>query len=294
MKVLEKELSKSYIEMTKWDGLFLRPWDSLTFDEKGAEYCSNYWKSFIKDYNNDNPNDIKSDVIMSGKVPVYDMLLETDTLKEYGDVLYSRVILYPDLHERVLDITGELPVGIIILYTEKFKCFVPFKVSSLSDYIIFEDCIGLITDTDDEYQFYYNNNDIIDESIIKRSLLYYMKLWYGVMITILNPVTVKIVKHETKPYEPSENPSDHNIYDGNLRYVRRKVISDTDFIKTLEHGEYNRHTPCWLVSGHRRDQPTKNGIKPIFIKPHWRGPLRELKEHRTRDRELVYNKGDNN
>lgn len=293
MKILEKDLAKSYIEMTKWDGSFLRPWDSLTFTESGAEYCSNYWKSFIKDFHDEN-DDIRSDVIMSGDISVYDMILETETNKEYGDVLYSRVILFPDLSERVFDITGELPVGIIILYTEKFKGFVPFKVSAKSDYIIFEDCIGLITDTDEEYQFYYENPDIIDESTIKQSLLYYMKLWYGVMITILNPLTVKIIKRETKPYEPSENPVQEKYYDNKLRYIRRKIINDTDFIEVLEHGKYNRRTPCWLVSGHRRDQPTKNGVKPIFIKPHWRGPLRELKDHKTRERELVYNKGDNN
>lgn len=274
--------------MTKWDGLFLRPWDSLIFNEKGAEYCSNYWKSFIKDYN-DNSDSIRSDVIIGGKVPVYDMLLETDIHKEYGDVLYSRIILYPDLSERVLDMTGELPVGIIILYTEKFKGFVPFKVSAKSDYIIFEDCIGLITDTDEEYQFYYENPDIIDESIIKQALLYYMKLWYGVIITILNPATVEIVKHETRPYEPSENPVVERYYDGILKYVRRKIISDTDFIEILEHGKYDRHTNCWLVSGHWRDQPTKKGIKRIFIEPHWRGPLREMKDHKTRERELIYN-----
>ena len=290
MKILDKYTAESIINMSKWDGKFLKPWDSLTFSEDGAKYCSNYWKSFVKDKTIDD-NIILSDVILSGKIPTYDMLLETDSRKNRGDVLYARIILFPDLVDRVTDLTGELYAGIIILYTELAKVFIPFKVSGKSDGIIFEDNIGIIAESDEEYNFYVDNPDVINEDVINNGLMYYMKLWYGVMITLLNPAT-KIVIHEA--VEPREGSGDSGTPgSGKLKYVRHKVIiTEDNFIEVVEHGEYMRHTNCWLVSGHWRDQPTKNGVKRIFIKPHWRGPLRELKDHDTRDRELVYHGGD--
>lgn len=59
-----------------------------------------------------------------------------------------------------------------------------------------------------------------------------------------------------------------------LIYIKKYVINADVIEKTIERSPYTRHTLCWYVVGHWRT--LKSGEK-TFVKPHWRGVLRNNK-----------------
>lgn len=293
MEVLDSFTTESIMNMARWDGQFIKPIDSLIFTEEGANKAINFWKGFTHETP---PDGILADILMAGICPVFDVLLETETPKMLGDVLYGRVMIFPDLVERVVDLTGELYIGVLLLYTERIKVVLPFKVSETQNTLVFDDTFGVVSDDPNEVEFYKNNPELIDQTMIKKNTKFYMELWYGIMWVILNPMTRVIVRKNKEEYDTIPVVVDHEeaatpeiTTNTTIKYVKTKVITSEDFDKCADKIAHTIHKDCWYVTGHYREQPTKKGIKRIYIKPYWKGPMRELKIHDTRNRELVYN-----
>ena len=103
--------------------------------------------------------------------------------------------------------------------------------------------------------------------------------WAKIELALLNPQTIevfsnpKIVKRKAKKDRRS---GEKRI----TRYVRRHVI-DGDKIRSARKASINRHCKAWLVIGHWRHY--KNG-KKVFIKPYWKGELRELQTNLDKGR----------
>lgn len=295
MKLLDKSTTQGLMNMCKWDGKFIRPIDSLTFDECGCEKVKTFWKDKAEAFPPE--NEIYADILLSGITPVYDVLLETTTPKKRGEILYGRVMIRPDMLEMSDQLSGEIYAGILMLYTEIIKYVIPFKVSGKSDYIVFPDEYGIIASSQEETDFYMNNPDIVklyDISNWKE----YMEIWYGTMWVILHPIARHIIRKNSEP--TSSDSFDVKVQapvssDGPtiIKYTKTVVITEEDF-KRVESAIHKIKKDCWPVTGHWRNQPTKKGYVRKFIKPYWKGPLRDLKMHDTRIRELIYEESDLN
>lgn len=295
MKLLDKSTTQGLMNMCKWDGKFIRPIDSLTFDEGGCEKVKTFWKDRVDALPPE--NEIYADILLSGITPVYDVLLETTTPKKRGEILYGRVMIRPDMLEMNDQLSGEIYAGILMLYTEIIKYVIPFKVSGKSDYIVFPDEYGIVASSQEEADFYINNPDIVklyDISNWKE----YMEMWYGTMWVILHPIARHVIRKNNDTAEASTVETNTDIQpptssDGPtvIRYVKTIVITEDDF-KRVESVIRKIKKDCWPVTGHWRNQPTKNGYVHKFIKPYWKGPLRDLKMHDTRIRELIYEESD--
>lgn len=293
MKLLDKSTTQGLMNMCKWDGKFIRPIDSLTFDEGGCEKVKTFWKDRAEALPPE--NEIYADILLSGITPVYDVLLEKTTPKKRGEILYGRVMIRPDMLEMSDQLSGEIYAGILMLYTEIIKYVIPFKVSGKSDYIVFPDEYGIVASSQEEADFYINNPDIVklyDISNWKE----YMEMWYGTMWVILHPIARHIIRKNSE--STSSNSSDVDVQtpassDGPtiIKYVKTVVITEEDF-KRVESAIRKIKKDCWPVTGHWRNQPTKKGYVRKFIKPYWKGPLRDLKMHDTRIRELIYEESD--
>ena len=293
MKLLDKSTTQGLMNMCKWDGKFIRPIDSLTFDDGGCEKVKTFWKDRAEALPPE--NEIYADILISGITPVYDVLLETTTPKKRGEILYGRVMIRPDMLEMSDQLSGEIYAGILMLYTEIIKYVIPFKVSGKSDYIVFPDEYGIVASSQEEADFYMNNPDIVklyDISNWKE----YMEMWYGTMWVILHPIARHIIRKNSE--STSSNSSNVDVQapvssDGPtiIKYVKTVVITEEDF-KRVESAIRKIKKDCWPVTGHWRNQPTKKGYVRKFIKPYWKGPLRDLKMHDTRIRELIYEESD--
>ena len=80
--------------------------------------------------------------------------------------------------------------------------------------------------------------------------------------------------------------NDNKVY----RYVRHHYIK-TDELETAIYGKHsiNRKALIWYVTGHWREY-RKTG-KKIFIQPYWKGALREAKQAKPRNREIILEEG---
>lgn len=288
MKILDKKTTDAIMNIVRWDGKFIRPINSMLFDESGYQKAINFWKEHTKELPPE--GEINGDMLLSGICPVYDMLLETTEPKSRGDILYARIMIRPDLREEVPDLFGEIYAGVLLLYTDAIKVMIPFKISGKSDYIIFPDEMGIVSNDPDEVKFYTDNPNVMALYDIS-NWRFYMELWYGSLWVIMNPLTRVIFKENSDEKDIHVEGSKGTYQnDGVLRYVRSVVITADDFEKSMKGYDFTRHTDAWVVTGHRRTY--KKTGKTIYIAPYWKGPLRELRVHKTKQRELIYNEED--
>ncbi len=119
--------------------------------------------------------------------------------------------------------------------------------------------------------------------------------WYATQTALLNPVIAERFHRETVPYDIGKK----TIKKGKKapkRYVKQITIDD---LSDLEFGREKRphqiKEPLWWVSGHWRNQATKDGHKRIFIQGYWKGILRNESDSinvEPRERETVFEEND--
>lgn len=120
-------------------------------------------------------------------------------------------------------------------------------------------------------------------------------IWYGAELSMLNPLTkVIFTKPKTETYEPSIAPYQHipmstrlnKTKKRKLNYVRKHVIPIDSFKNAMTtsvevvgkggHRSFTRKTLSWYVIGHWRKL---HSGESVFVKGHWRGPLRKVKQN---------------
>ena len=126
---------------------------------------------------------------------------------------------------------------------------------------------------------------------LARSIL---KMWYGIQVSLLNPVIKEGFHRETQLVEkPTITPNKKNTKKPPIRYKKVVYLTD-DFINSDEQIKriFTRKTQCWYVTGHWRNQATKDGHKKIFIQGYWKGISRDTKTTDPREREIVFEEND--
>jgi len=122
--------------------------------------------------------------------------------------------------------------------------------------------------------------------------------WIAIQLALLNPVIKARFTKETVPVEdkPAKSNKKKTAKKAPKKYIRRITMGDISDIKIGEKakGHHQMSESFWWVSGHFRNQKTKDGHKLIFIQGYWKGPLRETAEKlydTPRERELVIDGG---
>lgn len=117
-----------------------------------------------------------------------------------------------------------------------------------------------------------------------------IKVWYGIQVSMLNS-TIKSELYDSKKTEASFIKEDciKELLCNSDMLAKRKLkfivenTQKTTIDKAVERatkrapkGEFHRHCLVWYVRGHWR---TLKSGKKVFVKPQWRGPLRETKRN---------------
>jgi len=105
-----------------------------------------------------------------------------------------------------------------------------------------------------------------------------LETWYGIQIALLHP-TVKEVFRNPRTAILKDSKTDKKRKKNKVRYIKEHIINAEELDKLI-YGESDkrtikRHALVWYVIGHWRT--LKNG-NTIFVKPYWKGALRELKK----------------
>ena len=123
--------------------------------------------------------------------------------------------------------------------------------------------------------------------------------WIAIQMALLNPVIKERFTKETIPAPEDNKKNDTKTTKTKKspkRYIKRITMGDISDIKIgeKEKGHHQMSESFWWVSGHIRNQKTKDGHKLIFIQGYWKGPLRETAEKlydTPRERELILEDG---
>ena len=237
-------------------------------------------------YDENTISGIPSDILFLDTIPLPDIIVRCNRTNEIDTF---RVVIYPDYKDRINKSNENNPakIGAIILNVDKeAKIFMEFEVIKGFNNIISTCNLG----------FYKLNLKLREYLISKFSSVEFSKafsiglsIWYAIQIALLNPVIQDVFKHPTMDVIKESNSTANNKSKKKkqkVRYIKKHVINADD-INKRHNSHYERKTYSWYVIGHWRTY--KKTGKKIFIKPYWKGILRDSKKYgdNIRERDIV-------
>lgn len=137
-----------------------------------------------------------------------------------------------------------------------------------------------------EYMEQIHPEGVLDE--VYNIVVQIFTSWYATQTALLNPIIAGRFKRETVPYDIKPTKKGKKPP---KRYIKRLTLEDiSDLEFGIEKKPHQITEPLWWVSGHWRNQATKEGHKKIFIQGYWKGVLRDTPDSiqtEPRERELI-------
>ena len=172
-------------------------------------------------------------------------------------------------------------IGAIVSYFDYGSIVTTIDVLKGSDYVMSGIELGYKNISENTKKRISSNLKVTEIQSVMSNIL---SAWYGIQISCLHP-TIKEVfsKGRTSVLEDANKRSNSNNKNKKkkIKYIKRHYITIDDINDKLNNNSYNRKSLCWYVTGHWRTY--KNG-KKVFIKPYWKGILRESKNTEIRER----------
>lgn len=244
-----------------------KPTNLIELKNGAAEKLIDLWY-----HDDDYFKDIPSDIFFGNTIPIMDILIDYEY--EGDDAVFkTHVIIFHDYKDRILasDFGNLIKVGVVIdvdgdNYNRGIAAEIMIRKGS--DKIFIEPKFGhKLPNLKKEYlSNYYCNMQILDLVVLD------MRVWYGVQIALLHPIIKDVFKNPSRAVYNSKPKAGKKKK--TLKYIKKHAINGDNIEKIVSNSKYNRHTLCWYVIGHWRTY--KNG-KRIFIKPYWKGILRDTK-----------------
>lgn len=254
-----------------------RPANLILLDRDSDREIINLWRG-----KNENLTGIPSDLFFSGNIPLIDCRISID---HGNEVIKFRFVIYPDYAERIAlsDENNSAQVGAVILDFAMGQLIQEIEVLKGHDWMMMNAAMGYRRIPKDLRDVISAKSTVSDFAGIFSELT---ATWYGIQIALLHPIVKDVFQSpKTVIDETSERKIKKNGRKRPLRYIKKHIINAGDFTEKL-HGNrsFQRHTLVWYVIGHWRSY--SNG-KKVFIKPYWKGALRETKSANAREREIV-------
>ena len=260
------------------------PTDWIVLKKKeDLQKLMNFWKP--QNYSN---NGCPNDLVMDKTVPIedivftfedYDPFNENDTGNPFK--LTTRIFLFKDYGYVVDSIKSadsdtyvSLPVGGIELnYTYKKDAQIvayPIFINNKYDILIFNMTAYKNIDR--------NKLENLSYRWIQQSCSELMEIWYGLQLTLLNPITEEVViKAKEHPISERKIVEGKGIKHRKVKYIKKYYFSFEDVETLIEkHRTHKVKCPFWYVIGHWRQY--KNGQK-VWIKGYFKGVDRHKVDH---------------
>lgn len=245
---------------------------------------------------------LPSDIFFAKTIPIMDMIImvdESDTHPEVPEPTCNyRVTILPN-YDTIVDNLGYNECGRVGYITMEMpglsnQVIMPITVTKGSNMITGGE-IGFTVDEGriDAFKKAFNQQNF------SNFIFQLISTWYSIQIALLHPTVSEVFR---KPkMEPIRKKTHHTSKKNGkkrpVKYVKvhtfdsityeRAMYGDTD-TKT----KHNMSKLAWYVIGHWRKY--KDG-KKIFIKPYWKGPLRDMKQaydENTQRERVIYTTDD--
>lgn len=268
-----------------------KPNDFIRLTHPEMEKLENLWTRFLPPGSNmGDKTMIPSDLILAGTIPLTDFIMELD-MDNNGKMYRFRIVIFENYREIIeyhleKDADWAVIVGVCIRqFTEPGTGNeIGFPITVARDV----DCINNV-----EKMYYRNVPNGYKQDAIPVGLAFLLQagalgIWYGIQLALLNPVTkdafVRAGKEKVRDTQVTEKGSTYRK--GPTRYIKVRRLHEENFDRLLKGTGRNRerHTLAWRVIGHWRHY--QNG-KSVFIKPYWKGLLKDIQKEDCRERKIV-------
>jgi hypothetical protein len=219
---------------------------------------------------------IPSDLFFANTIPLLDCRIIVDeTCRENGHVVPYRVVVFPDYAELIQLAEENEPVNVGAIVNNPVIgpcCFTPFYVVKGVDSIMFSGVgyHGVPEENIRKAQATMTMQDLSQMAIS------FLETWYGIQIALLHPTMREMFRHPKTAPDTKYLPVHSTKRKNRVKYIKVHIINSDEMNAAMfgESKTYTRHALVWYVIGHWRT--IKSGVK-VFIKPCWKGPLRDVK-----------------
>lgn len=279
-----------------------KPTDYMSLELKMLQKLRTFWLS-EKDINERGEFNVPADILWADTVPIKDMVIEPRDVDPEHRPLTKDEIAVNSVSIRIIqvqrpnidDIWSYICLLGIVEFEDGAQFVVPFGITNdggvnHANDICTTETVGILkygknitkTVLKEDHVWYWCRQNVLE--LVND----YIPVWYGIQIGLLNPAIKTVFEKHTNPkYVIAETKKDRKgKTKTKIRYVKRLVITDDVFDECVDRS-YIRTKLCWYVTGHWRNQATKNGHKRIFIQGYWKGVAREMKRSDIREREMV-------
>lgn len=247
------------------------PSDEIMLDEYSVGELLDFRESIT---GSNNINDI-SDVFWSKTIPMMDFVIN---LKKDNKNHSIRFVIFQESVDNIETIT-EGRVGLVgVLQELSTKTFSLIGVKSgthevdISREVFTEDGSKLATMDEDKHD----------------TMCLLWSLWHGIQLALLHPKLKVILSNgKTRKEYYREKDKVTGKRKRVVRYIKTHYITEGEITEKTK--EFTRHCKAWYVIGHFRHYPSG---KVGYVKGHWKGEMRELKQNLDmgRNRELEVDK----
>ena len=261
-----------------WDSINKsKPTDIIVSDEETNNKLSDIWCKKEK-------SGIPSDIFFMNTIPIMDMYIDIKLDIEVEKTFRNRIVIFPNYQNLISNNDNSddpVTIGAIVSYFDYGSIVTTIDVLKGSDYVMSGIELGYKNISENTKKRISSNLKVTEIQSVMSNIL---SAWYGIQISCLHP-TIKEVfsKGRTSVLEDANKRSNSNNKNKKkkIKYIKRHYITIDDINDKLNNNSYNRKSLCWYVTGHWRTY--KNG-KKVFIKPYWKGILRESKNTEIRER----------
>lgn len=213
---------------------------------------------------------IPSDLFFAKTIPLLDC--EISVSDENGIVKY-RVVVFDDYADSIEKSNGSpVCVGAVIPKTLGVDIFFPICVVKGVDFIVGVP-VGYMDDQSKERARLLTRLQVSQLSIM------FLETWYGIQIALLHPNIKEVFLHPSTASRGEMKRRERNERH-HVKYVKKHIVNIDDLIRCAENAKRSKKCLAWYVIGHWRHY--KDG-KKVFVKPYWKGALRELKGNAGED-----------
>ena len=229
---------------------------------------------------------IPSDLFFAGTIPLMDCRIVVDETKSVidGKVVSYRVVIFPDYAEQLRTVEPDIPVNVGAIVndpTHGAYSFIPIYIVKGVDTLMFIN-VGYHNLPKNYIKHAEQTISIQD---VSQMCVAFLETWYGIQIALLHPNVRDVFRHPRTTIDRINSIGTRGKRKNRVKYIKEHIINSDELETAIFGGDksHTRHALVWYVIGHWRAYA--NGVK-TFIKPYWKGPLREMKmtfEDRTRE-----------
>ena len=266
------------------------PSDFIKLTRESDRMLMGLWESMGKNKDESAEFSIPSDLFFAETIPLLDVKVSIDeTMCENGRIINFRVVIYCDYTEKIRKATDDdvVEVGAVIYEIgapTHAALVMPIKVVRGVDVLLSDDSGYRNMGTAVRTRF----SEHVTQKVYGQMFLQSLETWYGIQIALLHPV-IRDVVH--KPRIASNNtrpqPSQQRRKVKYMKHTHEYTISADELDNAIYGGDksFTRRALIWYVIGHWR---TYSDGRKSFVKPYWKGALREIQMNLTeREREIA-------